>query len=66
MKKAEEKIKEIISNTDFDPNELQKYEKSLKEFEEMVSKGMVKRRGYTLLTIEEATFPTMTFNSMRV
>ncbi len=62
MQTIENRINEILSNTDFDSLELQKYEKSSKEFEEMVSKGITQRRGYTLLTVE-ASYPSFTFNT---
>lgn len=66
MQTIEDKLKEVLANTDFDFSELQKYEESLKEFDEMVSKGIVKRRGYTLQTVEEASYPSLTFNAICV
>lgn len=62
MATIEEKLKEVSANADFDSAELQEFEKSSKEFEEMVSKGLIKRRGYTLLTIERASNPSLAFN----
>lgn len=66
MATIENKLKEIFANADFDSVELQEFEKSSKEFEEMVSKGIIKRRGYTLLTIERASNPSLAFNTMGV
>lgn len=63
MQTIEDKLKEIFSNMDFSSANLQEYEKSSKEFEEMVSKGIAKRRGYTLLTVEGASYPSLAFNT---
>lgn len=64
MATIEEKLKEIFSTMNFEDSELQEFEKSSKEFEEMVSKGIVKKRGYTLLTIEGASQPSLSFNNV--
>lgn len=66
MQTIEDKLNEIFSNIDFRSADLQEYEKSSKEFEEMVSKGVVKRRGYTLLTVEGASYPSLEFNTVSV
>ena len=63
MQTIEDRLKEIFSTANFDSSKLEEFEKSSKEFEEMVSKGIAKRRGYTLLTIEGASFPSLAFNT---
>ena len=62
----EDRLKEIFLTVDFDDAKLQDFEKSTKEFEEMVSKGIVKKRGYTLLTIEGASLPSLSFNNIEM
>lgn len=64
MATIEDRIKEIFSTINFDDPELQEFENSSKEFEEMVSKGIVKKRGYTLLTVEGASQPSLSFNNV--
>lgn len=66
MTTIEDRLKEIFLTVNFDDAELQDFEKSAKEFEKMVSKGIVKKRGYTLLTIEGASLPSLSFNSIEM
>lgn len=66
MQTIEDRLKEIFSTTNFNSSELEEFEKSSREFEEMVSKGIVKRRGYTLLTVEGASYPLMAFNTANI
>lgn len=66
MQTIEDRLKEIFSTTNFNSSELEEFEKSSREFEEMVSKGVVKRRGYTLLTVEGASYPSMAFNTANI
>lgn len=42
---------------------LEKFEKAAEEFEEMIKKGLVKRRGYNLMTIDNKHLNGCTFNS---
>ena len=64
MATIEERITEIFSTINFDDPELQEFENSSKEFEEMFSKVIVKKRGYTLLTVEGASQPSLSFNNV--
>ena len=62
MGKLSKEVENIIKNKDFlnDPI-LKKFEEASKEFERMVEAGIVKRRGYTLLTITDH-LPVVKFN----
>ena len=54
----EDKIKDILENYAFsqeDIDTIKSFEKSLKDFENLIDKGMAKSRGYNLQTIEEAS-----------
>ena len=66
MQTIEDRLKEIFSTTNLNSSELEEFEKSSREFEEMVSKGIAKRRGYTLLTVEGASYPSLAFNTINV
>lgn len=64
MATIDDRLKELFSTMNSEDSELQKFEKSSKEFEEMVSKGIVKKRGYTLLTVDGASQPSLSFNNV--
>lgn len=43
--------------------ELESMEKTIKDFQDMIDKGLVQPRGYTLKTVDEECF-TCSFNNM--
>ncbi|MBQ8761372.1 MAG: hypothetical protein IJZ06_08135 [Bacteroidales bacterium] len=54
----EDKINDILENYAFsqeDIDTIKSFEKSVKDFENLIDKGMAKSRGYNLQTIEEAS-----------
>ena len=65
MQELENKLKGLLTMPPFDSSQLEDFEKASKEFDEMVSKGLVKRRGYTLQTIDKVWYPSVTFNTAR-
>ncbi len=54
----EDKIKDVLENYTFSQNDVETikiYEKTVKDFEKMIDKGMAKSRGYNLQTIEDVS-----------
>ena len=54
----EDKINDILENYAFsqeDIDTIKSFEKSVKDFENLIAKGKAKSRGYNLQTIEEAS-----------
>lgn len=61
----EEKLKEVLEKTSVDQqadNKLSGFEKALEEFNELVDKGIIKERGYTLMTGSEMYNRDISFN----
>lgn len=61
----EEKLKEVLEKTSADQqadNKLSSFEKALEEFNELVDKGIIKERGYTLMTGSEMYNRDINFN----
>ena len=53
----EEKINDILENYAFSQNDIdtiKKYEKSVKDFEKLIDRGVIRSRGYNLQTIDDA------------
>ena len=56
MSKTEKEILDIMNNSDVictDKEQLDSFEKALESFNELISRGLVKSRGYNLQTIED-------------
>ena len=54
----EEKINDILENYAFSQNDIdtiKKYEKSVKDFEKLIDRGVIRSRGYNLQTIDNAS-----------
>ncbi len=54
----EEKINDILENYAFSQNDIdtiKKYEKSVKDFEKLIDRGVIRSRGYNLQTIDDAS-----------
>lgn len=54
----EDKIKDVLENYTFSQNDVEtikRYEKTVKDFEKMIDRGMAKSRGYNLQTIEDVS-----------
>lgn len=54
----EEKINDILENYAFSQNDIdtiKKYEKSIKDFEKLIDRGVIRSRGYNLQTIDDAS-----------
>lgn len=52
----EEKINDILENYAFSQNDIdtiKKYEKSVKDFEKLIDRGVIRSRGYNLQTIDD-------------
>ncbi len=65
-KTLDKQVKETITeqSSKFDETqETKDFEKAIEEFERMVESGLVKKRGYTLMTIDDAHLHRATFNT---
>lgn len=54
----EDRIKDILNNYTFsqqDKDTIKEYEKSVKDFEQLINRGIAKSRGYNLQTIDDAS-----------
>lgn len=54
----EDKINDVLENYKFSQNDVEtikRYEKTVKDFEKMIDRGMAKSRGYNLQTIEDVS-----------
>lgn len=54
----EDRIKDILNNYTFsqqDKDTIKEYEKSVKDFEQLINRGITKSRGYNLQTIDDAS-----------
>jgi len=61
----EKKLREVLEKTSEEQqadNKLSDFEKALKEFNELVDKGIIKERGYTLMTGSEIYNQNISFN----
>lgn len=61
----EEKLRETLEKVSEDQkadNKLSGFEKALEEFNELVEKGIIKERGYTLMTGSEMYNRNISFN----
>ncbi len=61
----EEKLREVLEKTSKDQqadNKLSGFEKALEGFNELVDKGIIKERGYTLMTGAEIYNRNISFN----
>ncbi len=61
----EEKLREVLKKTSADQqadDKLSGFEKALEEFNELVDKGIIKERGYTLMTGSEMYKRDINFN----
>lgn len=68
MKNIEDKLKEVCAiykKTSNNSNIILEYEDSIRKFDELVSKGLVKHRGYNLKTIDNIDYHTVAFNVAR-
>ncbi len=55
------KIRKMFEKSEQVRKELESMEKTIKDFQDMVDKGLVQPRGYTLKTVDEEYF-TYSFN----
>lgn len=60
-KRVKETLKKVSDEQGLD-DKLSDYEKALKEFNELVEKGITKRRGYTLMTSSEIYSQSISLN----
>ena len=54
----EDRIKDVLNNYSFsqqDKDTIKEYEKSVKDFEQLINRGITKSRGYNLQTIDDAS-----------
>ena len=54
----EDRIKDVLNNYTFsqqDKDTIKEYEKSVKDFEQLINRGITKSRGYNLQTIDGAS-----------
>ena len=54
----EDRIKDVLNNYTFsqqDKDTIKEYEKSVKDFEQLINRGNTKSRGYNLQTIDDAS-----------
>ena len=54
----EDRIKDVLNNYTFsqqDKDTIKEYEKSVKDFEQLINRGITKSRGYNLQTIDDAS-----------
>ncbi|MBR5604032.1 MAG: hypothetical protein IKW51_07465 [Bacteroidales bacterium] len=54
----EDRIKDVLNNYTFsqqDKDTIKEYEKSVKDFEQLINCGITKSRGYNLQTIDDAS-----------
>ncbi len=54
-------IKEKEKN--YNSEELRSFEEAIKDFEELINKGLIKKRGYNLITIEEKHLVNIKYSS---
>ncbi len=59
------KVKDVVKENGkkFNSEELKTFELAIQEFEDMVNKGLVRKRGYTLITIEEKHLKNTQYSS---
>ena len=54
----EDRIKDVLNNYTFsqqDKDTIKEYEKSVKDFEQLINRGITKSRGYNLQTIDDVS-----------
>lgn len=54
----EDRIKDVLNNytsSQQDKDTIKEYEKSVKDFEQLINRGITKSRGYNLQTIDDAS-----------
>lgn len=54
----EDRIKDVLNKYTFsqqDKDTIKEYEKSVKDFEQLINRGITKSRGYNLQTIDDAS-----------
>ena len=60
----EDRIKDVLNNYTFsqqDKDTIKEYEKSVKDFEQLINRGITKSRGYNLQTIEDGSDRMQTY-----
>lgn len=65
MGKTEKEIRDLINNINDicrDMNSLEEFEKSAKEFQNLIDSGLAKSRGYNLQTVEDSPAHMLAFN----
>jgi hypothetical protein len=61
----EDRIKDVLNNYTFsqqDKDTIKEYEKSVKDFEQLINRGITKSRGYNLQTIDDASDSMQKYN----
>lgn len=61
----EDRIKDVLNNYTFsqqDKDTIKEYEKSVKDFEQLINRGIIKSRGYNLQTIDDASDSMQKYN----
>lgn len=61
----EDRIKDVLNKYTFsqqDKDTIKEYEKSVKDFEQLINRGITKSRGYNLQTIDDASDSMQKYN----